>query len=235
MHSLAEHWRCKGILVVFVSVSCSIAGAQSNRQAAPSLEQVLVAPASDLAMSFLNTESASKFISLAENGATVMVGSEEINPANVARFRERIERRLSTYSDAITQRGFEDLSGRYSAEAARACEEIGSVFGYLRSPELTGVEITQDQFRAQIILRFLSNGKEISIENVAAVVENAIAVQDKMNSDFYLRGELKGGEIAIAPDLSVLDSWPSWANPPKKKDLQKCIITLSPTSDFQAP
>ena len=70
--------------------------------------------------------------------------------------------------------------------------------------------------------------KKNNFENPVVIVEAAIFVLDVMSSDYGFRGKVKGEVISLKPDESVLKGWPEWANPPRKKDLRKCTITLEP-------
>jgi hypothetical protein len=88
------------------------------------------------------------------------------------------------------------------------------------------VEITQDDMDASVVVMVEVKGKELNVKNPAAVAESTMAVNDAMNSDYFFRGEIKDNVIVFKPDVSVLRSWPRWAKPPSRSDLEACVVTL---------
>ena len=79
---------------------------------------------------------------------------------------------------------------------------------------------------AQIVITVEREGKEISLTHPAAVAESAVAVNKATNSDYYFQSEIMNSAIVFKPDVNVLKTWPQWAKPPNRKDLDNCVITL---------
>lgn len=202
------------------------------------MNQALAAPAIDLAQSYLSVRFVTQYVlPAAEKGVNIQIGNEAINKSNVEEYQRRYQEQLSTYREAIKQRGYKTISGAYRGKATEACTRIQSAWvGLIREGRASGIEITQNGFDAQVIVSIEHEGKKLSLRNQAAIAESSIALQDEMNSDYFFRGTIKHNEIEIKPDVSVLRSWPKWAGPPSQKDLENCTITLEALSDnFKKP
>jgi hypothetical protein len=215
------------IALAAVAFAASAFNAKSAEQE-PAMKRALAAPAPELAQGYL----AVKFIvqavlPMAKMGAVVHLGSETINKSNVDKYERKYERRLSTYREAIKQRGYQTISGTYQGKATEACARVHSMWAQLIVEKRTSsIEITQDGFDAQVVVSTEDEGRKIGLRNRAAVAESGIALQDGMNSDYYFRGTIEQGRIELKPDVSVLRSWPNWAGPPRQKDLENCTVTL---------
>lgn len=189
-------------------------------------ERALKAPAYDLARGYSFAKLMLKFIPLAQGGVTIQTGEGEVTKENFGQYQQEYSKRLSTYAEAITQRGYAAVSGSYQATTTKSCGRIQSSWvGLVDERPSSRIEIKQEGFEAQLIVR---EGGGPALENEAIVVETAILVNDAMNSDYNFRGEVKGKDIVIKPDISVLAGWPEWAKPPREKDFEECTITLQP-------
>jgi len=192
----------------------------------PTLKDALDASAEELALSYLSMRHTVRFVAIGAR-TPVTIGNVTINKDNVEEYKAKYESRLSLYEQAIRQRGFKTVAGRYKGEATESCVRSNSLFAALMQQQKhTAVEITQDNMDAQVIVTVEQDGKESSLANPAAVAESAMAVNEATNSDYFFRGEIKSNVIVFKPDVSVLKTWPKWANPPSRKDLEKCVITL---------
>src|SRR5574338_189022 len=197
----------------------------------PTLKKALDAPAWALAQSYLWVKKMLHFLSAADAGATIHLPGETITKSNVEEHRGRYEKRLPLYGEAIKQRGYKTISGAYKGETTESCARIQSAWGgVIHERGQSGIEIEQRGIEAQVVIRGKHQGKELSLKNQAAIAETAIAVLDAMNSDYFFRGEIQDQVIVIKPNLSVLDTWPKWAGPPSRSDLENCTITLKPLS-----
>jgi len=207
----------------------------------PALEDCLKAPARDLARSYL----ADRFVlqdvlPMVEQGFidTMVVGRDRISGKNATKFRKRLEARLANYEAAIEQRGGVDLSGRYAATATGACAHAGSLWiGVILEPTFIAVRIDQEGADATLSVEVEIDGKQLALDNRAAVVESSIAVSDSMNSDYFALGALNDGRLVIRPDPAVLGAWPGWASPPKRADIEACelVLVLLPDSPAGEP
>lgn len=202
---------------------------QRSDEAEPALrENALKAPAYDLAKSYLNAKKTMEMLSLVRAGASVTTPEGRITKENLPQYEQEYEQRLSIYAETIAQRGYKVLSGSYRARASKACGRIQSLWvGVIHEGTARDIEIQQEGFEARLHLE-LKESAGRSLNNPAIVVENSLVVVDAMNSDYCLRGEVKGENIVITPDESVLTTWPQWAKPPRKKDLKECTVTLEP-------
>lgn len=196
----------------------------------PTLQDILKVPASTLAQDYLRVQLILGFLPLARGGVTIQLPGETITQSNVEEYRVRYEKRLSLDGEAIKQRGYKTISGTYKGEATESCANIGSPWVGIIQKNQSEIEIVQKEMEAQLIVRVKREGKEFSLKNPAAIAESAISIVDEMNSDYFFRGEIQNQAIVIKPNLSVLDSWPTWASPPRRSDLENCIITLKPSS-----
>ncbi len=195
------------------------------------LKSALEASAADLAQAYLTTKTRLAFLDIAVPGITIIHLGETINKDSAEGFRARDEKLLSVYKQAIMQRGYKSFAGAYRGVTTESCARIKSSWvGIVHEREQSGIEITQNGIDAQLILRGKRKDKEVSLENEAAIAESSIAILDAMNSDYLFRGELKDQTIFIKPDPKVLDTWPKWAGPPSRRDLENCTITLTPLS-----
>ncbi len=192
----------------------------------PTLQDTLDMSAQDLALGYLSMKHTVRLVAIGDR-TPITIGKITINKNNVEEYKAKFEGRLSLYKQAIKQRGFKTLAGKYKGEATKSCAGSSSLFAALiQQQNLTAIEITQDDMDAQIILTVEQKGKQSSLSNPAAVVESAMVVNEATNSDYFFRGDIKKNLITFKPDVSVLKTWPKWANPPSRKNLEKCIITL---------
>ena len=188
-------------------------------------------PPEVLAMSYLWIKKMLHFLPAVEGGGTIQLPDETITISNVEEYRGKYERRLSLYKEAIKQRGYKTISGTYKGETTESCARIKSAWvGVIHERIQSGIEIAQDGMDAQVVIRAKHEGKELSLKNQAAIAESAISVMDAMNSDYFFRGKIKNQVIVIKPSLLVLNTWPNWAGPPSRSDLENCTITLKPLS-----
>lgn len=202
----------------------------------PTVSQALAVPAIDLAQSYLQVKFVTEvLLPAAEKGVNITlltpIGSEALNK-NVEQYKRKYQGRFSTYREAIKQRGYRTISGTYRGKTTEACARIKSAWvGSIREGRASGIEITQDGFDAQVIVSIEHEGKKLSLRNQVAIAESGIALLDEMNSDYYFVGRIKDKEIELKPSVSVLRSWPQWARPPSREDLENCTITLEPLSE----
>lgn len=228
-----RHWFF--ILVLFIPTGCTTtSGAypiMGKAQKEPTLTQALEVPAWALAQSYLWVKSFRIFLSVAESRATIQIPGDTITKHNVANYRRSFEKRLSIYEAAIKQRGYKTINGTYTGKTTVSCSKINSLWvGILHEKPQSEVEILQTGMDAQIVIKVEHEGKKLSLQNQAAIAESAVSIVDTMNSDYYFLGDIQDHLIVIKPNLSVLDNWPKWANPPSLKDLENCTITLTPLS-----
>jgi len=201
-----------------------LASSCSNLQE-PTRKTVLEAPAADLAEAYLFVKTSLPLVSAGAR-ATIHIQGATINKDNVEEYKAKYEKRLALYEEAIKQRGFKTISGEYKGEATESCARSNSILAILHKQQQSGIEITQDGIDAQFVIKFKQDDKEMSIKNPAAIAESAVSVLDAMNSDYFFRGVVKDNVIVFKPNLAVLDTWPKWASPPSRSDLENCTITL---------
>lgn len=225
-------YRVLGLVAVLLVTGCST-GIETK---APTQKDVLEAPAADLAHSYLaaktSLELLEKYVkagAFSKSGATFMVKirGEIVNKGNVDGYLGKFQKQVSVYQEAIKERGYADIAGTYKGEATKSCAKSNSLFAAVIQEKLvTGIEIRQDGIDPQLMLSLKQKAQETSVATSAAIAETAIALIEPMNSDFYFLGEIRDRVIVLKPDVSVLKTWPRWANPPSQSDLEDCIVTL---------
>jgi hypothetical protein len=218
----ARHLHLVILALSSFAVGCS--GQLINTE--PTLEDALDASSSDLAMGYLSVKHTVRFVAIGER-ATVTIGNVTINKDNVDEYKAKYEARLRLYEQAIRQRGFEDISGHYQGEATESCARSNSFFAaVIEEYKQPAIVITQDGIDAKVVITVEHEGKDLSQTHAAAVAGSAVALNEATNSDYYFRGEMKNSAIVFKPEVMVLKTWPKWANPPSRKDLENCMITL---------
>lgn len=190
------------------------------------------ASAEDLGMAYLVNQSLIKMTEMASAGIQIHTADGIIDDRTAAQKRKEFERRLQIYRDAMMLRGFEDFTGKYSVASVKsACAKSGSLWlSGSAEKAFKDYEIVQDGFSVKLTLKInpeagapSANGA-FALEGVA--VESTLVIEDPINSDYYIKGFLKDGRLEIRPRLEVLNGWPEWASPPKKRDLERCILVL---------
>ena len=201
----------------------------------PTLQDALAVPAVGLSQGYRLMESYLVLFA-AEGGGTILQTPEgTIDQGNVQQYRERFEARLAIYRAAIEQRGYESFAGNYDASATESCSRAGSAWaGLVSEGAVRGVEIVQEEFAIQLTTRYEVDGEIQGVETQPVAVESVMTFDDFSNSDYSLVGELEDGKIVVKPDDSVLDTWPQWANPPRREDLSNCTVTLQVSPDGDA-
>ena len=222
--------KLKTLAAVFLLFACSVSTDAAAEE--PTLEQVMEVPAPVLAQGYLWVKTVLKFLSLADAGATVQLPGETITKNNIEERRGTYEKRLGVYWEAIKRRGYRNTSGKYRVEITESCGRIRSNWvSVLHELGQNVVDIGQEDMDAQIKIDINYNGRELSLNNKAAIAESSISVVDSMNSDYFFLGDIKDKVITIRPDPSVTDRWPEWAGPPSRSDVERCAITLEKVLD----
>lgn len=191
------------------------------------LGEALRMPPYDLAQSYLDAKKMSTMLELARRGATIHWGNTTINKNNVEHHAQALEQVIPVIEQAIRQRGFQDISGSYNAAATKSCEKAGAPWmAFVEENLATRIEVTQTGFVGELAGIAEFKGEKLPFANQFAVSQTSIALVDEMNSDYWVEGSIKDGVIVFVPDLSNLEVWPAWANPPKRKHLERCKVTL---------
>lgn len=220
--------RRKSHLLVVAMIPCVLLSGCSEQfvEKGPTLQDALDAPAADLALGYLTVKHTLRFVEIGER-ATVTIGNATINKNNVEEYKAKYGERLSLYRTAIEQRGFKTVAGTYNGKATESCARSNALWAALIQQQAHKViEITQEEMDAEVIIFIDHEGKERSLKNQAAVADSGMALNEMTNSDYYFKGEVRDNIIVFKPDLSVLRTWPKWAGPPDRKDLEDCAVTL---------
>lgn len=194
----------------------------------PTLEDALAAPAADLVQSYMFTHSVvHSSIPMAEMGVTVHLGREKITKSNAAQKKKKYQRRLDIYTEAINQRGFDDVTGQYVGKSTKSCERSGAFWlGSVGTDAVREITINQDWAGITVALSMIERGETFDFEVTGFVLESSLVLMDPMNSDFYVLGRVKDGRIELRPDPRVVDAWPKWAGPPDRADVENCRVDL---------
>ena len=225
-------YRLLGLVAVLLAIGCST-GAETKTRIQKDVSGV---HSEDLAQGYLavktSLEHLNKFVkagAFSGSGASFMIKirGEVVNKDNVNEYLGKFQRQFSVYEEAIMERGFADVTGKYQGEATKSCAKSNSLFaGAIQQKLVTGIDIRQEGIDAQFSISLKLEGKDSSIGTGAAIAETAIAVIEPTNSDFYFLGEIRDRTILLKPDVSVLKTWPGWANPPSQSDLELCVVKL---------
>ena len=219
-------WFAAVFLLLGSSFFLSAGAAQSTLK-----EDALKADAYDLARSYFTAKQMiENIIPMVEKGFKIRTRNGKITKRKARKYKKEYGKRLSIYAEAITERGYKTIAGSYQRRTSESCKRIRTALpvGSIDDKAASGIEIQQDGYEAQLIVKFEHEGTEYGAEHPMIVVGTTVMVRDAMNSDYFFRGEIKGENIVIKPDLSVLAGWPKWASPPREEDLRNCTITLEP-------
>jgi TPR repeat protein len=198
-------------------------------------DQAMRAPSEALASAYVAASSIAEMLELARAGRSPRVTltitldgkAEAIGASNALLYLAGYQDRLRVYGLAITRRGSHTIAGTYRAEGGAACGRIQSMWaGGVHEGVLREMNISQDSFKADLVHKVELSGKTDSLEILGVVVESVLAFVDPANSEFLFIGRITPGQITVRPDARVLAGWPNWANPPSKKDLSECVVTL---------
>lgn len=209
----------------------ALARSEPASETEPTLADAMAASAADLAISYLWVSNMVEMLdSLGGMGATIVLGDESIAPENAEQNKQRFANRLAIYEQAIRQRGQASLAGKYRGVASETCERIGSMWMQgIRTGFVKEVTIGQKTgAKVELIVTASLDEETFQIEHAGAIVENSIAIVDPMNMDYFYRGTFVEDRISFVPDERVLETWPDWADAPKRKDLRKCVVELFP-------
>lgn len=198
-------------------------------------DQAMRASSDSLAQAYLAVSFAAKILEPARLGkfrATLVTSldgrSDSITASNAALYLAGYQDRLRVYALVIARRGSQAIAGPYRATATSSCARIQSMWaGGVREGALSELNISQDGLNAELLHKVQHEGKSHSVGIPGIVVESVLALQDPGNSDFVFLGQITPGQITVRPDAKVLAGWPSWANPPNRKDLSECVVTLN--------
>jgi hypothetical protein len=111
----------------------------------PTIQQALAAPSADLAHSYLSVKLITKTIPSPEGGSTLQLGDKTITSSNAEEYRLKYNKRLSTYGEALKQRGYMTVSGSYRSKTSESCARIQSSWvGLLNKASAHVIELVQD-------------------------------------------------------------------------------------------
>jgi len=186
------------------------------------------APAVDLAQGYAFTLMMEKMLQLVGPGSTVQVGGQAVNEGDLAQAKDELAGKQVIYVAAIRERGFRNIAGKYRQNSTSSCSRAQSLWASaLGEPGLHHVEMQQEGF-VVTLRQVTSAGPRTALDCAAVVVESSLAFADPGNSDYYWNGAVEPGRIVLRPRAdSVLASWPPWAHPPARKDLEDCVVTLT--------
>lgn len=218
---------------VLVVGACAAATADESAKVDNKLlAKSLAAPAGDLAQGYASSKSTLGMLKMAEAGITIQLGNKKITQGNVGKVRKEYETRLATYTAAIEQRGMRDIAGDYTA-AATGCAKSGSSWASMVEEGFDKVVITQTGPEVTLTVMGQYKDKPLEMGAEGVTVEDMLSMIDPMNSDYPLSGRIEEGRITIRPETDfVLRAWPTWARPPKRADVERCVVTLQPRRPF---
>jgi len=169
--------------------------------------------------------------------ASLELGYVTITKENAQEYEALYENYLDVYLEAIRQRGYKNVAGRYSATATDSCGAIGSTWaGLIQEGAAMDIRIAQDGFDMALILDMVTGtGKELVVESKGVIVESIFVISDPMYQTYFAVGFPMGDQTYVRPSPDILANWPDWAGPPAKQDILDCIVKLSPIKDGVEP
>lgn len=229
----AKHWYRKAVSMGEAEAEQRLTALEKHGSPGGSISTTLLAealkvPAIDLARSYGSISSVMEMLPLAEAGVTLQLPDGEVNKANADAVRVEFEQRMVIYEQAIEQRGVAGLQGKYTATAA-GCGESGSAWAMSITEGYDWIHVEQNGSGVEFAASKKKRRSSRDIVATGICVEDAIALNDPMNSDYVLVGESQEGKITIRPDVeSVLNAWPDFIQPPSRSSLSSCVVTLTP-------
>jgi hypothetical protein len=195
-----------------------------------SIEDALNAPAAHLIQGYMFTKwVVDGLIPMAEMGMTVYAGYEKITERNAQKKLAKYQARLDIYSEAINRRGYAQVAGRYRGISTESCDRSGAFWlGSIGSNEVQDISIYQEGIELTMTLSVLHESNAFDFDIGGYIVESDLILMNPLNSDYYVLGKVHGGQIDLQPDPGVLEGWPGWAGPPKRKDIKNCFVELTP-------
>lgn len=171
------------------------------------LLKALVYPPEALALSWLSVSYNLKFAEVARHGATFHTTidgkSVTIDKSNAETYITLFEERLNIYSNAVKQRGFQQLATEYETEVSQGCSKLGFSQGK--------TAIDQNEFRVQI-----AHGPfQGEIRHRGIMVESALAIEHAMIPEIQLVGQIQQGRIEL------------------KHEPSQCTVTLTANSSAE--
>lgn len=195
--------------------------------------RALAAPSENLGTAYLVSKNLVEFAGYAQDGIEIVTPEGKISERNAKSYLRRYQGRLAAYRQAIARRGYQSLAGTYSvASVTKACARSGSMLmGGAEEGVFKTIKIAQDDFEITLQLTLEVGEDEASsddktLDTPGVIVESAIVIAEPLNSDYFLQGTYSPNRIELKPRLDVLESWPNWAGPPKKNDLENCTLVL---------
>jgi TPR repeat protein len=192
------------------------------------LASLIALPDLELARVYERSSNLLGFIDLADSGINIQAGGRTINKDNAAEVRKELEAQVALCREAIERRGSADIAGTYRVSWTPECEQSKSAWaGLIIADHVAEIVISQTGCDAMLVYEWELEGDRTPIETPVFVVGSAFTFQDFMNSDYVFVGSVEKDTILIRPDTDlVLSAWPQWAGPPKKRNLDRCEVTL---------
>lgn len=211
---------------------------EGNIPSLPSMQSLLELKAEDLSQEYLAIEQSPDIIRNAMRAVgrlsfqTFDGQMQEIDKSNADRFLKYWQDRLDLYRQAIEQRGYPQIAGRYKPQANSFCrgKELNLAIMFSPNPResdaalLDEVTIRQEGFTASIVD---SAGNPVGLATKGIVVNGGVAFGDPMIGFVYL-GPVEDSRIDLRLNAFMLRSAIGDANVSEDGWLvaDKCVISL---------
>jgi len=210
----------------------------------PTLEHVLGIPAQYLAAGYLAVDATVSMAEIALRlGITVNVAldgkKETITQVNAESYLKAYRKRLEIYRQAIEQRGFAEIAGRYALNANASCQgqKIG-MSGWFAIGERDGKPVIADElvvrqtgFKADIIQSETNQcGQPEEVIFPGLVVEDAVIFSAPSNLGFNFWGVVEERAVKLRVDVKEYQNaiGAHTASESDWQTLAKCVFTLTP-------
>jgi len=206
----------------------------------PTIDRVLNIRPEHLAAGYLAVDATAAMIEMAvPAGVTVdttLDGKKQaITKSNVDTYLKAYRARLEIYRQAIEQRGFVQIAGRYALDAGASCQgqnlDLREMFAAeMRDgkPVMAGeLTVRQTGFRADIVLSAVYEEQSQELVYPGVVVEDAIVFAAPANMEFNFWGRVQDRVIELRLDLEELQS--ALGVPESdRQTVANCVFTLTP-------
>jgi hypothetical protein len=161
---------------------------------------------------------------------------KKITRANADIFLKAYGERLEVYRQAIVQRGYPSLVGRYRLEASSSCKgekldlrEIFSSSGDDDKPMMyDALDIRQSDFKVELVMPGLPGGEPNEVVFPGVALERSVVFR-ATNLNFYFLGSVHQRTISLRADIpgmqAALGEWIATAA--DWKQFAKCAFVLS--------
>ena len=188
-------------------------------------------PEVELVRSCANAATQRPMIELAQQGGGVSLNGKRVTASNAPQILAVFDKTLKRCADADAAMRSPDMSGHWLPRQSSG-EHCASMLATAIATEGTVVNARKAGSELAVDIALTMEGKAYSFKATGIAVGALFALTDPGNSDFLWLGEVNDRTVTLRPDIDqVLASWPGWAHPPKRSELETCRLNLEIMND----